>query len=391
MTQDSEEQKLAVLHSMNIWLSQTMTWLHTQICALPDGIESHVVSDRTANLDQFPVKNLISLDRDNRLWRAGTKRSWKLQKYRANTLLERALKHSQARILHSHFGDRGWANTDFAESNNLRHVVTFYGYDASRLPAEFPEWRSRFKSLFESADAFLCEGPFLADTLRKLGCPSDKVHVHHLGVRVDDIEFRPCRYKHGDPLRVLIAGTFVQKKGIPNAVKALGLISSDVDLNVTIVGDSNGQPRSELEKQAIIDAVGSTNLSDRVQFLGYRPHEELMNLAYHHHVFLSPSQTADDGDSEGGAPVSLIEMAATGIQIVSTKHCDIPNVIIDGESGHLADENDPGDIAEKLLFLVRNVPLWRQFSDKSRSRVSREFNSATQALRLSDFYSSFSA
>ncbi len=49
-----------------------------------------------------------------------------------------------------------------------------------------------------------------------------------------------------------------------------------------------------------------------------------------HHLFLSPSVTAPDGDSEGGAPVSIIEAAATGMPVVSTTHCDIPQAVDDG-------------------------------------------------------------
>jgi colanic acid/amylovoran biosynthesis glycosyltransferase len=315
-----------------------------------------------------------------------TARSWKLQKLRARVLLERALKRSNALILHSHFGDRGWANIAFARSNNLHHVVTFYGYDASRLPTNLPKWRDRYKDLFDSADAFLCEGPFLGQTLQELGCPGRKIHVHHLGVPVDSIEFRPFKYEPEDVLRILIAGTFVQKKGIPTAIKALGLISDKVDLQITIVGDSNGQQRSEQEKQAIFSAVEEAGLKQSVQFLGYQRHDDLLGLAYKHHVFLSPSEIADDGDSEGGAPVSLIEMAATGIQIVSTTHCDIPNVIIDGETGHLAAEKDASAIAEKLLFLDRNRSLWIKYAENARRRISTEFDSHLQGQRLGRFY-----
>ncbi len=70
--------------------------------------------------------------------------------------------------------------------------------------------------------------------------------------------------------------------------------------------------------------------------MGYQPHSTLFAEAYRHHIFLSPSVTASTGDTEGGAPVSLIEMAATGMLIVSTTHCDIPEVIKHGVTGLLA-------------------------------------------------------
>jgi len=74
--------------------------------------------------------------------------------------------------------------------------------------------------------------------------------------------------------------------------------------------------------------------------LGFQPHAILFEEAYKNHIFLSPSVTALDGDTEGGAPVTIIEMAATGMPIISTKHCDIPEVIKDGVTGFLANERD---------------------------------------------------
>ena len=64
-----------------------------------------------------------------------------------------------------------------------------------------------------------------------------------------------------------------------------------------------------------------------------------------HDVFLAPSVTASNGDTEGGAPVAIIEMAASGMPIVSTRHCDIPSVVLDGVTGLLAAERDSEGLA----------------------------------------------
>jgi len=45
-----------------------------------------------------------------------------------------------------------------------------------------------------------------------------------------------------------------------------------------------------------------------------------------------------DGDCEGGAPVSLIEASASGIPVVSTVPCDIPQEVKDGLTGRLLPE-----------------------------------------------------
>jgi len=92
-----------------------------------------------------------------------------------------------------------------------------------------------------------------------------------------------------------------------------------------------------------------------VRMLGYQSYKMLFEEVYMHHIFLSPSVTAKDGDAEGGAPVTIIEMAASEIPIISTKHCDIPGVILDGKTGLLAEKRDVDGLYERLLWLVSNA------------------------------------
>ena len=80
-----------------------------------------------------------------------------------------------------------------------------------------------------------------------------------------------------------------------------------------------------------------------MRLLGYVSRETLREEAYEHDVFLAPSVTASNGDTEGGAPVAIIEMSASGMPIVSTNHCDIPSVVLDGVTGLLATSATPRD------------------------------------------------
>lgn len=77
----------------------------------------------------------------------------------------------------------------------------------------------------------------------------------------------------------------------------------------------------------MIQTVRGWHLEDKVRFMGYQPYEVMLGECYKHHIFISPSVASEDGDVEGGAPVTIIEMAASGMPIVSTNHCDIPYVL----------------------------------------------------------------
>jgi colanic acid/amylovoran biosynthesis glycosyltransferase len=300
------------------------------------------------------------------------------------------MREGKADVMHSHFGPQGWFDIPKAAEFGVPQVVSFYGYDVGRLPSTEPRWRDRYQELFESASLFLCEGRHLADRLVDLGCPREKVDVQHLGVKVDEIPFRPRSWHAGEPLRVLIAGTFVEKKGIPYGIEALGRIKDRVDLYITIVGDSLDQDRSKREKARILDTLARQGLESRTRLLGYQPYRVFLEEATHNHVFLSPSVTACDGDTEGGAPVSVIEMAAAGMPVVSSNHCDIPGVLEDGKTGLLAPERDVDALESRLIWLLENPTRWAEMVVAAREHIEREFHAGLQGERLARIYCSIS-
>ncbi len=226
----------------------------------------------------------------------------------------------------------------------------------------------------------------MASRIVELGCPEKKVKVQHLGVNVNNLAFKPRQWKVGEPFKVLIAASIREKKGIPYAIEALGMLIKDVPVELTIIGDATRDRAHQSEKGKILSLLEQTGLKPVTRLLGYQSYSVLKEEAYKHHLFLQPSVTASSGDTEGGVPVTIIEMAATGIPIISTRHCDIPGVIIDNETGLLANERDAKGIYKHLCWFVENPHQWRPMLDKGRTHVNAEFNSQIQALRLSELY-----
>jgi colanic acid/amylovoran biosynthesis glycosyltransferase len=391
---DRDTSSLTVVHSLPTWLPLTATWLHNQVRYLSSEIKNHVVCETTENLDQFSLSNIHCLKDQPRgpIVPDGLLRKLRLQKLLSRRYLDFlkrvAFKH-HARILHSHWGDTGWRDVDAAKKSDLRQIVTFYGKDVNYYP-QFPIWRERYQYLFQQVDLVLCEGPHMAQCIMELGCPTTKVRVQHLGVDLDKIEFRPRVWKDG-PLRVFIAGSFREKKGIPYALRALGLAQKQLPpLEITIIGDASKDPRSLPEKARILEALRQYRLEDKTRLMGYQTHTVLLEEAYKHHIFISPSVTASDGDTEGGAPVTLIEMAATGMPIISTTHCDIPSIVLHGKTGLLAAERDVDGLSRHLRRYVEHPESWREMLILGRRHIEIKYDVVKQAAKLRDIYLSLS-
>lgn len=176
------------------------------------------------------------------------------------------------------------------------------------------------------------------------------------------------------------------EKGIPYALEALARLKDKISFDVTIIGDANNEIRSQAEKKSILETIKKHNLQPRIRMLGYQPHTVLLEEAYKHHIFLSPSVTADDGDTEGGAPVTILEMAATGMPVVSTRHCDIPEVIHHGCMGLLAEERDVEGLVCHLRWLIGHPEQWDRMIEAGRKHVESEFNASVQSEKLAAVY-----
>src|SRR5436190_1569144 len=113
---------MKVVHSSPVWLPQTQTWIHSQIDCMPrDRIENHIVCEQTSNLDQFPVTHLHDFSKASgleRLWDRGLRR---IGIRRHLGYLARTARRLKASVLHSHFGDVGWADIGAARAARTRH------------------------------------------------------------------------------------------------------------------------------------------------------------------------------------------------------------------------------------------------------------------------------
>lgn len=367
-----------VVNAFPVWLPLTQTWMYNQIKYLPPDVESHVVCEYRENRDQFELPNIHCLNGPR--WRRLLDLGIRPRKLAA------VVHATGSQVVHSHFGQYGWQNIRAVDRTEAVHVVSFYGFDVTRWPLKHPANPDRMQALFSHVAAVFCEGPVMGQRLVEFGCPRDKIVLQHLGVPLKKLPYRPRAWRRGEELRVLIAAAFREKKGLPYGIRALAELRKHIDLSLTIVGDASSKPGDTEEKNRILAAIRESGLEPHTRMVGFQPYDVLLNEAYDHHVFLAPSITATDGDTEGGAPVSIIEMAATGMAIVSTTHCDIPEVVIDGKTGLLAPERDSKALTDRLEWLIDNPDDWRSLLDAGRSHVEKEFDCVKQGIKLAEHY-----
>lgn len=371
-----------LLHSCPVWLPLTQNWMYTQTAHLPQGVRNEVVCSSSENLDRFPVDSCRVmptpfLARIPLLRRLAYRRGW--VPFRG--FLDQHLKTHRPDLVYSHFGTMGWSDSPVVKRHRLPHVVRFYGFDLG-LPHSDLLWKERYEPLWSDAHMFLVEGPFMGQTLEGLGCPGEKIRVHPLGVNLDTLSYRPPDWSPDEPLGVLMAGSFREKKGLPDGLRALARLRETTPLRVTLIGDASDHPKDRAEKVRIQSVLRETGLQEVTRCLGYQPLEVLHKEAQDHQVFLAPSKTAQDGDTEGGAPVVLTEMAALGRVIVSTDHADIPQVVPHDSCSRLARQGEVEDLASQLQWVVNHVQEWPAMTARARDHVHEKFHPQKQGQAL---------
>jgi colanic acid/amylovoran biosynthesis glycosyltransferase len=378
---------IRVGHYHPVWLPKTMTWLFRQILELEVYCKNSVYTERTENVDLFPFDTLYTFENEPYITRVSNRLRKRMGKSAGLESMMSRITSDKIDLLHSHFGHVGITGTKMANELGIPSIVTFYGMDLFQIPRRYPALGAQYSGMFKQASLILCEGDQMAESVVAMGADRSKVIVHPLGIELDTISHSQHNWKHGEPLKVLISASFRPKKGIPLGLKALAELSKAYHIEITIIGDSGLDQASILEKDAIFKTVKEYELEDITKFLGYKSHSELLEIAQSHHIFLQPSLHAEDGDCEGGVPVSLIELAALGLQVVSTYHCDIPSVIEHGKSGWLAPERNIEELVKVLFEAVENHESWADISLNVRKHIETKYDAKKQALALYDLYS----
>jgi len=368
-----------VAHARHNYLPISEVFIYQQLIHLQNYVPIFL-SETVENTDLFPLKRLYVL---SRLARWSPRRVWNALAFRLlrrRTYFEHIIRKKKAVLIHAHFGNEGVRMLPIKRRLNIPLITAFYGYDAFRLPRQ-TGWLLAYKELFRDGDIFLVEGNHMARRLYELGCPVEKVRIWHLGVNLSEFNSLERVWAPGkERIRILFCGRLVEKKGIMYALQAVQHVARGFpDIEFRIIGD--GPLRAEVQQY-----IAKHSMQSYVTLLGYQPHIVYAKELRNSHILLQPSVVARDGDCEGGAPVVLLEAQASGVPVISTLHCDIPEYVIDGVSGFLVPERNVDSLVERLEYLIMHPQLWAQMGKAGREHVEKDYEIRTQVRKLEDIY-----
>jgi glycosyltransferase involved in cell wall biosynthesis len=185
----------------------------------------------------------------------------------------------------------------------------------------------------------------------------DSERVAYIPNGVERRFFVPRRYEAGEKLRLLYAGTWLDQRGIFYLRDALRNLAPRMPgLTLTIAGA--GVPTEELF------SFFGKDLAPHIVVRPVVPSESMQELYAEHDIFVFPSLME-------GLPSVLLEAMASGMPVITTETCGMPDVVENNFNGLLIPPADAAALEEAILRLAGSAELQQRLGEAARESMQR--------------------
>ena len=139
-------------------------------------------------------------------------------------------------------------------------------------------------------------------------------------------------------------GRLEEGKGVMNFVEALPLISKKQS-NLKFFLGGHGPLRGRIEEE-----LRNNNLSQKAEIAGWIAHDKVADYLSELKLFVLPSYSE-------GLPTTVLEAMACGTPVLATPVGGVPDVIKDGETGFIMEDNSPQCIVENVIRALEHPNL----------------------------------
>jgi glycosyltransferase involved in cell wall biosynthesis len=195
------------------------------------------------------------------------------------------------------------------------------------------------------------------------------------------IDISPYKEADGAPLRaewgwpgarvIISVGRLAEEKNWGTLLQAFALaLKEQPDLHLVLVGDG---PQS----QALRQLVGELGITEHVLFTGSVPFDQIPMYLKAADLFAFASVTETQG-------LATLEAMAAGLPVVAVTGPGTSDIVDEGVQGYLV-QNDPHDLAKRMVELICNPEAMREFKAASLKK-SRAFDNKRLARKMLKVY-----
>lgn len=176
--------------------------------------------------------------------------------------------------------------------------------------------------------------------------------------------------KKKDDKFIIHTGRLVFKNALDDVIKALSYLSE----NIKFVLSGDGSDLVKLQS-----LIKKLKLENRVIFLGFLPHQEMLKYLKISDIFIRPSLSEGLGSS-------FLEAMAAGLPIIGTPVGGIPDFLIDRETGLFCQVKNPKDIALKVNLILTDNSLRQKLIISGQKLIAEKYNWNIIAQKMERIY-----
>ncbi len=233
----------------------------------------------------------------------------------------------------------------------------------------------------ERAKFFITISEYNRQFLISKGADGNKITVLHCGVDPDQFSIRQSFIPSNVP-KLGVVARLVEKKGIEHLINSVAYLNQyNFPCQLAIVGDG---PLLNEHKE-LADSLALS--SQEICFLGAVDHKQIADFVKSLDVFVLPCQKDSSGDMDG-IPVVLMEAMLSGVPVISTAVSGIPELVIDNETGLLAETGNAKALADCIQLSINDIDSTQNRVKKAIAKVQMDFSLIKNSLMLYHFFSS---
>ncbi len=283
---------------------------------------------------------------------------------------EKITEKEKINLIHIHFGNFANKFINF----KIPIITTFYGVDIAKP-------KGYYTKIFKHGNLIIALSKDMKSRLIELGCPAEKIKIWHIGIDIDNIKPKQ-NYTQKDSFTFSIISRFVEKKGIEYGIKAFAKVVKIYPTSKLRIW-GNGylfRKYTEIIKEyKIQDNVIFSNNPNKIY-----PQSSAFNELSQCDAFLLPSVSLSN--DYGGTPLILLEASAHGLPVITTDDAGNSEEIIDYRTGFIVYQKNIKQLTDRMLQLIENPNLCKEFGKNGRAYVEQHFNKKIQLEKLTNIY-----
>ncbi len=280
-------------------------------------------------------------------------------------------------ILHCHYAiphaTSGYLAKEMLNLPNLKVITTLHGTDITLVGLE-PSFLPVMKFSIERSDGVTAVSRFLREkTMTNYGIEKDIEVIPNF---VDTTKYQrgsaeEVRKLCADSTEKILVHTsnFRPVKRVQDVIRIFNEVLKRVPSRLLLVGD--GPDRSQCEY-----LCRELGIADHVKFLGKQT--EFVNILSAADLFLMPSQSESFG-------LSALEAMACEVPVVSSSVGGLPELVVHGQTGYIAEIGDIERMAKYAIELLTNPSKHDLFAKAARKRAM-EFESSKIVSQYEQYY-----